>query len=73
MSADFSRLIRHLAEGLSAHADRDGLAGVRRAIFLDRGGHAPGDACPTEPPRELIHLQYCDWPDDECVCIGGPL
>lgn len=40
----------HLAENLEAHADRDGLSPVARAVFLSRGGHAPGTVCPSEPP-----------------------
>jgi hypothetical protein len=70
--ADFSKLLAHLAENLEAHADRDGLTGVRRAVFLDRGWHAPGERCPTEPPSEPAHVTWCEWPDDECVCPGGP-
>jgi hypothetical protein len=57
MSADFSRAFRALHDGLTAHADRDGLTGVKRAVFIDRGGHAPGEACPSNPAHE------CDLPD----------
>lgn len=67
MSADFSRLVAHLAEGLRAHADRDGLTGVKRALFIERGGHAAGDTCPTEPQRDPHHY-WCAYPDDECNC-----
>lgn len=66
--ADFSKLLAHLADGLRAHADRDGLNPVRRAVFLARGGHAPGEVCPTEPPRVVEHHYECLWPDDECTC-----
>lgn len=71
MSADFSKLLSHLADNLEAHADRDRLQGVARAVFLARGGHAPGTACPTEPPREPEHYVTCEWPDDECTCPPG--
>jgi hypothetical protein len=67
MSADFSRIQAHLAQGLKAHADRDGLTGVARAVFLDRGGHAPGTACPFDVPDDP-HDPWCDYPDDECDC-----
>lgn len=70
MSADFSRLLKHLAEGLEAHADRDGLAGVRWAVFLARGDHAPGEACPSETPPDP-HQYWWAWPDDECNCTAG--
>jgi hypothetical protein len=52
MSADFSRVAAHLAANLEEHAERDGLTGVRRAVFIDRGRHAVGEVCPSElPPR----------------------
>lgn len=72
MSADFSKLLAHLDEGLRRHADADGLTGVRRAVFLDRGGHAPGTVCPSEPAADPDpHAYWCAWPDDECNCGGG--
>jgi hypothetical protein len=67
VSADFSNLLAHLAAGNVAHADRDGLTGVQRAVFLARGGHAPGTACPTAPPRDP-HEYWCADPDAECDC-----
>lgn len=67
MSADFSKLVEHLDKELVAHADRDKLEGVWRAVFLARGGHAPGTICPTEIFPEA-HLYYCNYPDEECVC-----
>lgn len=70
MSADFSRLTAALAEALAGHADRDGLTGVRRAVFFARGGHAPGTVCPNELPADP-HAYWCTWPDDECNC-GAP-
>lgn len=70
MGADFSRLLAHLAAGNVAHADRDGLTGLRRAVFLSRGGHAPGDVYPTEIPPDL-HEYWCASPDDECNCPAG--
>jgi len=51
MGFDASKLMAHLAANLEAHADRDGLSEVARAVFLARGGHAPGTVCPSEPPR----------------------
>jgi hypothetical protein len=70
MSADFSRLFQCIAESTEAHADRDGLTGVRRAVFLARGGHAPGDVCPTEAPADP-HEYWCASPDDDCNCPAG--
>jgi hypothetical protein len=67
MGADFSRLMAHLAANLIEHADRDGLTGVKRGIFLDRGGHAPGEVCPSAQPW-VTHFYMCQWPDDECTC-----
>jgi hypothetical protein len=64
---DFSHVMAHLESGLHAHADRDGLTGVRRAIFIERGGHAPGQVCPTAEPIDP-HDYWCQWPDAECVC-----
>ncbi len=59
MNADFSKIAAHLAANLEAHADRDGLTGVRRAIFLDRGRHAPGDVCPSEQPSPAGEAAWC--------------
>lgn len=62
-------LLQYLGEQLEAHADRDGLTGVRRAVFLSRGGHAPGDVCPSEPLREPDpHAYWCGAPDEPCGC-----
>jgi len=66
--ADFSLVARALGQGLIDHADRDGLTGVRRAVFMDRGRHAPGERCPSAPPPELHHEYWCQYPDDECAC-----
>ncbi|WP_433078910.1 hypothetical protein ACQP1P_38680 [Dactylosporangium sp. CA-052675] len=70
MSADFSKLLQHLSDNLREHARRDGLNPVRTAIFLDRGGHAPGEHCPSETPAEPLHDQSCDllYDGDECTC-----
>lgn len=65
--ADFSRVARALGQGLIEHADRDGLTGVKRAVFMDRGGHAPSEVCPTTPPVDH-HEYWCQYPDSECVC-----
>jgi hypothetical protein len=62
-------LFRHLGEQLDAHADRDGLTGLRRALFLTRGGHAPGDPCPSEPVRVPDpHAYWCAEPYEPCSC-----
>lgn len=63
-----NRLMDLMANALEKHADEDGLTGVRRAVFLARGGHAPGERCPNEPPVEPQHNYWCEWPDDECHC-----
>lgn len=64
---------------LEAHALRDypgtgGLDAVDRAVFLARGGHAPGTACPTAEPYER-HEAHCNalFADDaECNCGWKP-
>jgi hypothetical protein len=67
--ADLQRMMSHLAEAAEQHADRDGLTGVRRAVFLARGGHEPGDTCPTEPVVEPDpHAYWCADPDEPCSC-----
>ena len=73
MSADFSKLLNHLAENLEDHARRDGLSPVMTAVFLARGGHAPGTRCPSEPPPEPIHEMHCDLIVDGeyCTCAVG--
>lgn len=76
MSADFSKLLKHLADNLRAHAELDypGTTGpnrIRQAIFLSRGGHAPGEHCPNPPkPTGDGHEYWCPWPGDECECNG---
>ena len=62
VSADFTQLLAHLDRGLVEHADRDGLVGVRRATFMDRGGHAPGEACPSVSPVLDPMLTNPNWP-----------
>lgn len=50
------------------HADRHGLVGLRRAVFVARGGHAPGEACDLEQPLR-VHLPACVMSgSDECIC-----
>lgn len=77
--ADFSRAFAALEQSMIAHADRDGLKGVQRAVFIDRGGHATDEACPTATPEPDPHEYWCQWPEAECVCPpapttqGGPL
>lgn len=68
--ADFSQVAWALGQGLIDHADRDGLKGVRRAVFMDRGGHAVGEICPTAKPADP-HIYWCQYPDDECSCPPG--
>jgi hypothetical protein len=70
--ADFRAVGYALGQGLIDHADRDGLTGVKRAVFMDRGGHAPGEVCPTAEPEDP-HRYWCQWPDDECGCLIEPL
>lgn len=73
--ADLSELLRVLGEGLERHADIDGLTGVRRAVFMARGGHAPGHGpCLYEAQFPAVgdgHEYWCPWPDDECGCSAG--
>lgn len=69
MGFDGSKLMQHMADNLEQHADRDGLTGVMRAVFLARGGHAPGTACPTAEPDEFHH-QACAWFMDEDCDFG---
>jgi hypothetical protein len=62
-------LLTHLGEQLEAHADRDGLTEVQRAVFLARGGHAPGDRCPAEPVQVPDpHAYWCGEPYEPCRC-----
>lgn len=70
MSADFSKVHALLSENLVEHAKRDGLSPVMTAVFLSRGGHAPGTRCPSEPPPETVHDQSCAllYDGDECTC-----
>lgn len=59
MSADFSKLMAALAKANEDHADRDGLTGVRRAIYLDRGRHAPGEVCPSAKDQPKGERAWC--------------
>lgn len=69
MMADFRAVELHMHNELLRHADLDGLVGVKRAVFLDRGGHAPGEHCPSEAPRrDDGHQYWCHWPGEECEC-----
>ncbi len=68
MSADFSKILAHLGANLEGHARRDGLSPVRAAVFLARGGHAPGEICPSEPTPTVPHHYECQWPNNECTC-----
>jgi len=67
--ADFSKLLQHLGENLEEHVRRDGMSPVRAAIFLSRGGHAPGEHCPSAGPAEPAHASYCSWLlGEDCDC-----
>ncbi len=45
------------------------LTGLRRDLFLMRGGHAPGEACPSYvPPESDPHQYWCGSPDGPCGC-----
>lgn len=70
MSADFSKLTAHLAANLEEHVRRDGMSPVRAAVFLARGGHAPGEVCPSATPEDP-HEYWCEYPDDDCTCPAG--
>lgn len=67
--ADFSRALEHLGDNLQAHAERDypGMP-LLQAVYVARGGHAPGSRCPSAPDAEPEHVLECEWPDDECAC-----
>ena len=67
MSASYAHVIQELVMNLIAHADQDGLTGVQRAVFLSRGGHAPGETCPYAKPVDP-HQYWCLYPDFECEC-----
>ncbi len=72
MGADFSRLLTHLDNNLVAHVERDRMTPVAAAVFLARGGHAPGEVCPSAPPDDPDpHEYWCASPDDECNCPVG--
>jgi hypothetical protein len=67
-------VVAHIGDINERHADRDGLTGLERAVFLARGGHAPGQACPTAEPTER-HEAHCAamFDDDaECNCAWKP-
>ena len=67
--ADFSKVMKHLSDNLEEHVKRDGMSPVRAAVFLARGGHAPGEVCPSTPPVvEDPHEYWCAAPDEACRC-----
>lgn len=69
MSADFSQVMAHLDNSLREHVKRDGMSPVLAAVFLARGGHAPGERCPSEPPAvEDPHQYWCAAPVEPCRC-----
>lgn len=69
--ADFSRVAAALAEGIEEHIRRDNMSPLKAALFRSRGGHAPGDVCPSEPPTEPIHAMGCDLMADGEYCTCG--
>lgn len=69
--ADFSRVAAALAEGIEEHIRRDGLIPLKAALFRARGGHAPGDVCPSEGPPKPIHAMGCDLMVDGEMCTCG--
>lgn len=70
--ADFSKLMQHLGDNLEEHVRRDGMSPVRAAVFLSRGGHAPGEICPSGGPPEPVHASWCDWLlGEDCDCGEG--
>lgn len=62
-----------LAAGIEEHIQRDRLSPVKAAVFRDRGGHAPGEQCPSAPAREPIHRMTCLVFTDEDCCTCGAL
>lgn len=77
MGADFTRVNQELAFVLRQHADAeyDGkpLGGSRKAVFLARGGHAPGDECALYRAKPYAGwcagcLAYDEDNDEECGC-----
>ena len=68
--ADFSKVAAVLAAGVEEHIRRDGLSSLKAALFRSRGGHAPGEVCPSDPNPEPIHDQSCGllYDGDECTC-----
>ncbi len=69
MGADFSRLMAHLGDNLREHVERDNMSPPRAAVFLARGGHAPGEVCPSAPPVvEDPHQYWCGDPYEPCRC-----
>lgn len=72
MSADFSRLLAHLQNNLHEHVKRDNMSPVRAAVFLARGGHAPGERCPSaKPVVDDPHAYWCGDPHEPCRCGVG--
>lgn len=69
--ADFSRVAAALAQGIEDHIRRDNLPPLKAALFRARGGHAPGDICPTAAPAEPIHAMGCDLMADGETCTCG--
>lgn len=72
--ADFSRVAQALTDGIEEHIRRDRLIPIKAALFRARGGHAPGERCPSEPNPEPIHAMGCDLMADGewCTCGAKP-
>lgn len=69
--ADFTAAFQAMAQAIVDHADADGLTGLQRAVFLARGGHAPGERCPRWTEEPVKHEYWCRYPEDECICPAG--
>lgn len=70
--ADFSHVAAVLAKGVEEHIRRDQMSPVSAAVFRSRGGHAPGERCPSETAPEPVHATTCDlFADGECCTCGA--
>ena len=71
MSADFTRVLKALGEANRKHAEEEwpgeGLNAVRRAVYLARGGHAPGERCRLEH-RSAPLPDNPEFDVDMCIC-----
>lgn len=65
--ADFSRPMAAIRQELERHCQAHGYTGPFAAVFLARGGHAPGQQSLIDysPPE---HEYWCEYPDRDCIC-----